>query len=92
MYQCRERFHDLSCRGNHRRGMVIPAELRRDRGTNDGDPLVFERDDHGGMSVTTGEQVVREQRGFRAIRERDRPVDQFLADPGTKRRTERGDD
>lgn len=39
--------------------LVIPAELRREFGFNDGDTLVLEREG-GGLVIKTYEQVVRE--------------------------------
>ena len=40
--------------------LVIPAELRREFGIKDGDTLVIERDQNGGLAVKTHEQIVRE--------------------------------
>ena len=40
--------------------IVIPAELRREFGIKDGDSLVIERDDAGGLVLKTYDQVVRE--------------------------------
>ena len=61
--------------------IVIPAELRREFGIKDGDSLVLERDESGGLSIKTFEQVVREeQRRFRAIVGPEYTVDQFLAE------------
>ena len=61
--------------------IVLPAELRRDLGIKDGDSLVIERDEEGGLSIKTFEQVVREERrSFRAIVGADYTVDQFLAE------------
>lgn len=69
--------------------IVIPAELRREFGIKDGDSLVFDRDERGGISVKTFEQVVREERQkFRAIVGPDYSVDQFLAE----RRADWGED
>ncbi len=48
--------------------IVIPAELRREFGIKDGDSLVIERDESGGLSIKTYGQVVREvQAEFRAM-------------------------
>jgi AbrB family transcriptional regulator (stage V sporulation protein T) len=48
--------------------IVIPAELRREFGIKDGDSLVIERDDKGGLLLKTYDQVVREvQAEFRAM-------------------------
>lgn len=57
---------------------VIPEELLRDLGIKDGDRLIVSRD-HGGFSVMTFEQSVREsQRRAREIFGPDYTVDQFL--------------
>jgi AbrB family transcriptional regulator, stage V sporulation protein T len=69
--------------------VVIPAELRREFGIKDGDSVVFERDDAGGLSVKTFDQVVREsQRRVREIFGPDYTVDQFLQE----RRADWGED
>ena len=69
--------------------IVIPAELRRDLGIKEGDSLVIERDDEGGLSIKTFGQVVREeQRSFRAIVGAEYTVDEFLAE----RRADWGED
>lgn len=48
--------------------IVIPAELRREFGIKDGDSLVIERDDKGGLVLKTYAQVVKEvQAAFRAM-------------------------
>jgi AbrB family looped-hinge helix DNA binding protein len=61
--------------------IVIPAELRREFGIKDGDSLVIERDDKGGLVLKTYEQVVREvQAEFRAMGGDRYSVDDFLAD------------
>jgi AbrB family transcriptional regulator, stage V sporulation protein T len=61
--------------------VVIPADLRRALGIKDGDSLVFEPDEQGGMTVKTFGQVVKEeQRRFRAVVGDDYTLDQFLAD------------
>lgn len=61
--------------------IVIPAELRRELGISDGDSLVVERDDAGGIVLKTFAQVVREERqAFRAAVGADYTVDHFLAD------------
>lgn len=47
--------------------VVIPADLRREFGFEDGDTLVFERGENG-LVIKTYEQVVREiQAEFRAL-------------------------
>lgn len=59
--------------------IVIPAELRRELGISDGDSLVVERLDGGGLSLRTYKQVMKEaQRKFRAMVGEDYSVDQFL--------------
>jgi AbrB family transcriptional regulator, stage V sporulation protein T len=61
--------------------IVIPAELRREFGIKDGDSLVIERDESGGLTIRTFEQVVRDsQRKFRKMVGPDYSVDQFLAE------------
>lgn len=61
--------------------IVIPAELRREFGIEDGDSLVLERDPNGGIVIKTYRQVVKEtQLKFRAMVGEDYSVDQFLAD------------
>ena len=61
--------------------IVIPAELRREFGIKDGDSLVIERDEKGGLVLKTYEQVVREvQAEFRAMGGDRYSVDDFLAD------------
>ncbi len=61
--------------------IVIPAELRREFGIREGDSLVIERMDRGGISLKTFADVVREeQQAFRAAAGVDYSVDQFLAD------------
>ena len=63
--------------------IVIPAELRRELGINDGDSLVIERDGSGGVVLKTHAQVVREvQAEFRAMSKPDDRgiVDEFLAE------------
>ncbi len=61
--------------------IVIPAELRREFGIEDGDSLVLESDPNGGIIVKTYRQVVKEaQFKFRAMVGEDYSVDQFLAD------------
>lgn len=69
--------------------IVIPAELRRELGINDGDSLAIERDADGNLVIKTYAQVVREgQARFRAMVGDDYTVDQFLAE----RRADWGDD
>ena len=64
--------------------IVIPAELRRELGIADGDSLVIERDDKGGLVLKTYEQVVREvQAEFRAMMPKDYQgsiVDELIAE------------
>ena len=61
--------------------MVIPAAWRRELNIKDGDSLVLERDEQGGIHVKTFEQVVREeQAAFRRAVGATYSVDQFLAD------------
>ncbi len=61
--------------------IVIPAELRREFGIKDGDSLVVTRDDVGGLSVRTFDQVIRDsQRKAREMFGADYTVDQFLAE------------
>lgn len=65
--------------------IVIPAELRREFGIKDGDSLVIERDDKGGLVLKTYAQVVKEvQAEFRAMRgdqsDRGSVVDELLAE------------
>ncbi len=61
--------------------IVIPAELRREFGIKDGDSLVVERDESGGLSIKTFEQVVRDsQREARRIFGADYTVAQFIAE------------
>lgn len=61
--------------------IVIPAELRREFGIREGDSLVIERLEQGGISIKTFAEVIREeQHAFRAAAGADYSVDQFLAD------------
>lgn len=61
--------------------IVIPADLRRELGIVDGDTLVIDRDETGGVSIRTREQIVREaQRRFREMVGPDYSVEQFLAE------------
>lgn len=61
--------------------IVIPAELRRELGIRDGDTLVIDRDDAGGMVIKPHLQVVREmQAAFRAMVGEEYSVDRFLTD------------
>ena len=61
--------------------IVIPAELRRDLGIKEGDSLVIERGEEGGMSIKTFTEVIREeQQAFRAAVGPSYSVDQFLTD------------
>jgi AbrB family transcriptional regulator (stage V sporulation protein T) len=69
--------------------IVIPVELRRELGINDGDSVVIERAPGGGFIIKTYMQVVREgQKAFRAMVGDDYTVDRFLAE----RKAEWGDD
>jgi AbrB family looped-hinge helix DNA binding protein len=59
--------------------IVIPADLRREFDIKDGDTLILEKDDEGGLSIMTFAQSVREaQRRARAIFGASYTVDQFL--------------
>lgn len=61
--------------------IVIPAELRREFGIKDGDSVVLERDDRGGVSIRTLDQTLRDsRRRFREIFGPDYTVDQFIAE------------
>lgn len=61
--------------------IVIPADLRREFGIKDGDSLVLERAEAGGLTVKTFDQVIREsQRKAREIFGVDYSVEQFLAE------------
>ena len=61
--------------------IVIPAELRREFGIHEGDSLVIERREEGGLTIKTFADVVREeQQAFRAAVGPEYTVDQFLAD------------
>lgn len=61
--------------------IVIPAELRREFGIREGDSLVIERCDAGGLTIKTFADVVREeQKAFRAAVGPAYSVDDFLAD------------
>ena len=61
--------------------IVIPAELRRELGINDGDSLVIERAPGGGFTIKTYDQVVREgQQSFCALVGDGYSVDQFVAE------------
>lgn len=61
--------------------MVLPADLRREFGIKDGDTLVVERHDGGGLTVKTFDQVIRaSQARARAIFGPDYTVDQFIAE------------
>lgn len=64
--------------------IVIPAELRRELGIEEGDSLVLERDSAGGIAIKTYAQVVREvQHAWRTM-VGDYTVDQFLEDRQTE--------
>jgi AbrB family transcriptional regulator (stage V sporulation protein T) len=59
--------------------IVLPAELRRELGIKDGDSLVIDRDESGGLVVKTYVQVIKEaQRKFRAMAGDDYTVEMFL--------------
>ncbi|MDR6788946.1 AbrB family looped-hinge helix DNA binding protein [Sphingomonas sp. BE138] len=59
--------------------IVIPADLRREFGIKDGDTLILEKDEEGGLSIMTFEQSVRDsQRRARAIFGESYSIDQFL--------------
>ncbi len=63
--------------------IVLPPELRRDAGIEDGDSLVIELNPDGGLTMKTYAQVVREvQSEFRSMAKSvDRNlVDELLAD------------
>jgi AbrB family transcriptional regulator (stage V sporulation protein T) len=58
--------------------IVLPPELRRDAGIEDGDPLVIELNPDGGLTMKTYAQVVREvQSEFRSMA---KPADRNLVD------------
>ena len=58
--------------------IVLPLELRRDAGIEDGDSLVIEINPDGGLSMKTYAQVVREvQSEFRSMA---KPADRNLVD------------
>jgi AbrB family transcriptional regulator (stage V sporulation protein T) len=58
--------------------IVLPLELRRDAGIEDGDSLVIEINPDGGLSTKTYAQVVREvQSEFRSMA---KPADRNLVD------------
>ena len=58
--------------------IVLPLELRRDAGIEDGDSLVIEINPDGGLSMKTYAQVVREvQSEFRSMA---KPADRDLVD------------
>ena len=61
--------------------IVMPSELLQEFGIKDGDSLIVERDDQGGLSLRTFEQALREsQRRARAVFGADYTVDQFIAE------------
>jgi AbrB family transcriptional regulator, stage V sporulation protein T len=60
--------------------LVMPAELRREFGFNDGDTLVFERGKNG-VFVKTYRQVIKEvQEKVRKNLKRPFSVDEYLAE------------
>lgn len=62
--------------------IVIPADLRRELGFNEGDRLVFEREGDS-LVIKTNAQVLREvQEAFRPYRPKDGRsiVDEFIAE------------
>ena len=59
--------------------VVIPADIRRELGIKDGDSLVIDRTEDGGVRLMTFEQTVRQaQAKARAIFGADYSVDTFL--------------
>jgi AbrB family looped-hinge helix DNA binding protein len=61
--------------------IVIPAELRRALGIQDGDVLVVDQASDGTLSIKTHAQIVKDgQREFRAMLKRPFTVDDFIAD------------
>lgn len=61
--------------------IVIPAELRRELGIQDGDSLLLDRDASGGLTIRTRRQALKDaQAKFREMVGPDYTVDQFLAE------------
>lgn len=61
--------------------IVIPAELRRELGIQDGDSLLLDRDSNGGLTIRTRRQALMDaQAKFREMMGPDYTVDQFLAE------------
>lgn len=61
--------------------IVLPAEFRRELGIKDGDSVIVERHESGGLSIKTFDQVIKEsQRRAREIFGADYSVEQFLAE------------
>lgn len=61
--------------------IVIPAELRRELGIQDGDSLLLDRDSNGGLTIRTRRQALKDaQAKFREMVGPDYTVDQFLAE------------
>ena len=60
--------------------VVIPAELRKEFGLNDGDTLIFEKE-HGHLVIKTYAEVIREvQEKVRKGLKRPFTVDEYLAE------------
>ncbi|MFN3435265.1 MAG: AbrB/MazE/SpoVT family DNA-binding domain-containing protein [Sphingomonas sp.] len=69
--------------------VVIPVDIRRELGIRDGDTLVVDRTEDGGVRMMTFQQVVRDsQEKARAIFGADYSVDAFLQE----RRTDWGEE
>ncbi|WP_341209682.1 AbrB/MazE/SpoVT family DNA-binding domain-containing protein [uncultured Sphingomonas sp.] len=70
--------------------IVIPADLRRELGIKDGDMVVIDRDEQGGMILRTHVQVVRDvQDAFRPFRDpHGSIVDDLLAGRREEQRRE----
>ena len=61
--------------------VVIPADLRRELGIKDGDTILFDRGEHGQLSIRTFDQVVKDtQKRARQIFGANYTVEQFLAE------------
>lgn len=69
--------------------IVIPAELRRELGINDGDTLVIDRASDGTLAIKTHAQVIEEsQRKIRALLKHPFTVDEFIAEKRAEARDE----